>query len=69
MNTYTAITKKVDDWWIGWIKEISGVNSQERTHKELIESLKDALKEMIEFNIQDAKKIAESDYKEETISI
>ena len=47
MNTYTAITKEVDDWWIGWIKEIPGVNCQEKTHSELIDSLKSALKEML----------------------
>jgi predicted RNase H-like HicB family nuclease len=49
MNTeYTAIVKQSGDWWIGWIKEIPGVNCQERTHEKLIESLKITLKEAIE---------------------
>ena len=49
-NEYTAIVKKEDDWWIGWIEEIPGVNCQERTHKELLESLKMTLKEALEFS-------------------
>ena len=49
MNTeYTAIVKQSGDWWIGWIKEIPGVNCQERTHEKLIESLKITLKEALE---------------------
>jgi len=49
-NTYTAITKQDGDWWIGWIEEIPGVNCQERTREELLESLKVTLKEALEFN-------------------
>jgi predicted RNase H-like HicB family nuclease len=30
-NRYTAIIKKEDNWWFGWIEEISGVNCQEKT--------------------------------------
>lgn len=52
-NTYTAITKKDGDWWIGWIEEIPGVNCQERTREELLESLKVTLKEALEFNRQE----------------
>ena len=50
-------------------EEIPGVNCQERTYDELIESLKEALQEMIEFNKQEAKAAAESDYQEDLISI
>ena len=28
-DTYTAVVKKSDDWWIGWIEEVPGVNCQE----------------------------------------
>jgi len=49
-NTYRATTKKDGDWWIGWIEEIPGVNCQERTRQELLESLKVSLKEALEFN-------------------
>ena len=63
-NTYTAIVKQDGEWWIGWIEEIPGVNCQERTKDELMESLKVALKEALEFNRQDALTAAVSDYSE-----
>lgn len=25
-NIYTAVVKKADDWWVGWIEEVPGVN-------------------------------------------
>ncbi len=53
-NKYTAIVKQEDDFWIGWIEEIPGVNCQERTLNELKETLEITLKEAIEFNRQDA---------------
>jgi len=52
MNNYTAIIKKDGNWWIGWIEEIPGVNCQEPTKKELLETLKITLKEALEFNRQ-----------------
>jgi len=53
---YTAIIKQQGDWWIGWIEEVPGVNCQERTRQELIESLRLTLKEAIEFNKEIRKK-------------
>lgn len=66
---YTAITKQEDDWWIGWIEEVPGVNCQEKTHDELIESLKVTLKEAIEFNKQEAKVSAGKGFNEEIIAV
>jgi predicted RNase H-like HicB family nuclease len=55
MNTqYTAVVKKEGDWWIGWIKEVPGVNCQEPTKTELLESLRITLKEALELNRDDA---------------
>lgn len=68
-NMYTAVTKKEHDWWVGWIEEVPGVNCQERTHEELVESLKLALKEALEFNRQDALNAAGSDFTEEPIAL
>jgi len=68
-NTYTAITKKDGDWWIGWIEEVPGVNCQERTREELLESLKVTLKEALEFNRQEALRAAETDFSEEVRSV
>ena len=49
MNSiYTAVIQRDDPWWIGWVKEIPGVNSQGSTREELIENLRSALKEALE---------------------
>lgn len=42
-----AIIKKVDDWWIGWLVDIPGVNAQERTKEELLESLRIGAEDML----------------------
>ncbi len=55
---YTAILNKTDNWWVGRVKEIPGVNCQEETRSKLLESLKTTLKEVLEFNKQDALSIA-----------
>ena len=66
---YTAIVKQTGDWWIGWIKEIPGVNCQEHTHEELIETLRITLKEALEFNRKDAIAAVGSGYIEEIIAV
>jgi predicted RNase H-like HicB family nuclease len=68
-NTYTAITKQSGDWWIGWIEEVPGVNCQEPTQEELLDSLKITLAEALEFNRQEAIRAAEAGYTEEPISL
>ena len=60
-NTYAAITKQDGDWWIGWIEEVPGVNCQEKSREELIESLRITLREALEFNREEAKKAAAPD--------
>ena len=47
---FTAIIQQEGDWWIGWIEEIPGVNCQERSREELIETLRVTLEEALEFN-------------------
>ncbi|MGD0282029.1 MAG: type II toxin-antitoxin system HicB family antitoxin [Dissulfurispiraceae bacterium] len=66
---YTAVIKQQSDWWIGWIEEVPGVNCQEHTHQELIESLRITLKEALEFNRRDAIAAAGAEYKEEKIAV
>ncbi len=66
---YTAIVKQDGDWWIGWIEEIAGVNCQEHTREELMESLRATLKEALEFNRQDALSAVGMGYIEEKIAI
>ena len=70
MNSqYTAVIKKEGDWWIGWIEEVPGVNCQERSREQLMESLKVTLKEALEFNKQDALTAAGTDFQEEKIAL
>ena len=68
-NTYTAIMKREGDWWIGWIEEVPGVNCQEKTRKELLESLSVTLKEALEFNREEAIRAAAPDYTEEPLTV
>ena len=68
-QTYTALIQQRGDWWIGWIEEIPGVNCQEKTREELLETLRITLLEALEFNREQAISIAESGYQEITIQI
>ena len=52
--SWTAIISQDEGWWIGWIAEIPGVNAQERTREELLESLTEVLREALEMNRHDA---------------
>jgi hypothetical protein len=42
---YKAIVKQEGEWWFGWIEEIPGVNCQERTKEELLQTLRETLRE------------------------
>ena len=66
---YTAVVKEADGCWIGWIEEVPGVNCQEATREELIESLKTTLREALEFNRSDARDAAGDGYEEFEIAI
>lgn len=44
---YRAIIKQSDNWWIGWLVDLPGVNAQERTKAEVIESLKIGAQDML----------------------
>jgi len=54
MQEYKAVVKQEGEWWYGWIEEIPGVNCQERSKEELMESLGATLQEAIELNRDDA---------------
>ena len=68
-NQYTAVIKKDGGWWIGWIEEVSGVNCQEKSKKELLISLKATLREALAFNKKDALSAAGDDFKEIKIAL
>ena len=64
-QTYTAVIQQDEGWWIGWIQEIPGVNGQERTKDELLETLRITLQETIEYNREEAIQRTESEAFEE----
>ncbi len=61
---YTAQIQHRGEWWIGRIQEISGVTCQERTRKELLETLKVTLLEVLEYDSQEAVRQVENKYEE-----
>ncbi|NIO34924.1 MAG: type II toxin-antitoxin system HicB family antitoxin [Planctomycetales bacterium] len=65
--SYTAVIQQDGPWWIGWIEEVPGVNSQGTTREELIANLREALGEAIEMNREDARKAAGASYEEVAI--
>jgi len=69
VNTYKAVTKQDGEWWIGWIEEVPGVNCQERTRDELLNSLKVTLMEALEFNRLEAIQAAAPNYVEELVTV
>ena len=70
VNTeYTALIKQEGDWWIGWIEEFPGVNGQEHSRDELVETLRTTLREALEFNRKDAIISAGKDFQEEKIAV
>jgi hypothetical protein len=68
-NTYTAIVKQDGEWWIGWFEEIPGTNCQEPTRELLLASLRDVLREALDFNRQEAIEAANGEYEVERIVV
>jgi len=68
-KSFTAVIKQDGNWWIGWIEEIPGVNSQGLSRTELIENLRSALQEAIEMNREEARAAAVDNFTEEKILV
>jgi predicted RNase H-like HicB family nuclease len=64
---YTAVVQQDGEWWIGWVEEIPGVNSQGKTRDELLENLRDALEEALEMNRAEAVAAASGPFEEVSI--
>lgn len=69
MGQYTAVIQKREHWWIGWIEEVTGVNSQGATREELLENLRSALGEALEMNREEARASISGEYSEEKITV
>lgn len=55
-NSFTGIIEKTDNWFIGYVEEIPGVNTQGKTVEEVKENLKEALELILISNRQLAEK-------------
>ena len=53
---FTGVIEKRGDWYIGYVEELPGVNTQGRTLKEVRENLREATQLIIEAN----RKLAEN---------
>ena len=47
---FTANYKKTGKWYVGWVEEVPGVNTQGKTLKEAKRNLKEALALVLETN-------------------
>lgn len=54
-STFTAIFEKVDDWYIGYVEELSGANTQGKT----LEKTRENLRETIELILVSNRELAE----------
>ena len=68
-NVYTAVVKQDGNWWIGWIEEVPGVNCQEATREELLETLRITLQEALELNRKEAIAAAQGNFQEQQIAL
>jgi len=64
---YTAAIRQDGPWWIGWIEEFPGVNSQGATRDELISNLQEALAEAIALNREEVRRAAGESFEEVAI--
>ncbi len=65
---YTAVIQQDGVWWIGWVEEIPGVNSQGVTREELMDNLRSALEEALEMNRADALAGVTGEYEEVSLA-
>lgn len=50
MEKFTAVFEQEGEWWIGYVEELPGANTQGRTLEEARENLKEAVRLVIEAN-------------------
>ena len=67
-TNYMAVIQQRGPWWIGWVEEVPGVNSQGQTREELIENLQSALQEALEMHHAEALAACQGPYEEVSLS-
>ena len=67
--TYTAVISQDGPWWVGWVEEVPGVNAQEASREQLLESLRVVLSEALHFNREEARQPAGLAYEELALTL
>lgn len=49
-TSFTAVYKKVKNWYVGYVEELPGANSQGKTLKETRENLREAIEMILQAN-------------------
>lgn len=49
-GTFTAVFEKVNDWYVGYIEELPGANTQGKTLEEARENLREAVELILKSN-------------------
>jgi len=49
-SRFTAVFEQVGEWWIGYVEELPGANTQGKTLGEARENLKEAVQLVVEAN-------------------
>jgi predicted RNase H-like HicB family nuclease len=55
-SIFTAVFEKIDDWYIGYVEELPGANTQGRTLEEVRENLREAVELILKSNRELAEK-------------
>jgi len=59
MEHFTAVFEQEGDWWVGYVEELPGANTQGATLDEARENLREAVQLVIEANRELARREAE----------
>jgi predicted RNase H-like HicB family nuclease len=59
MEKFTAVFEQEGEWWLGYVEELLGANTQGRTLEEVRENLKEAVQLIVEANRELARREAE----------
>ena len=59
MAQYTAVYEFDGEWWVGYVEELPGANTQGRTLDEARENLKDAVRLLVETNREEIQQLSD----------
>ncbi len=66
---YTAVIQKRGRWYIAWVEEVPGVNTQGRTLAEVRRNLKEALHDILAINRELSEKDKNRSTRKEPIAV